>query len=100
MKVNPEKEVPVWEDSENSRTAHDGCPEHWRNDLRRSNTNLNEMSIEVLIKHFEPFDLLGKKNNKNSKKKETGKRVQFKITPVREIFDARKRFKILDEFFR
>ena len=75
MKVSSEQETPAWEDAENVSLAHDGCPEHWRNDLRRSNTALNEITMGDLIKHFEPFDLASKKSNQRNKKEN---KLQFK----------------------
>ena len=66
MKVHPEKEVPAWEDPENSRIVHKGCLEHWRDDLR----------MGELIKCFDPFDLASKKIHQ--KKKKENKTVQFK----------------------
>ena len=57
--------------------SHNGCPEHWRNDLRRSNATLNDMSFKELIECFEPFNFPGKKNHKSNKKKDN-KTVQFK----------------------
>ena len=84
MKVHAEQEVPVQEDSENYRIAHNGCPEHWHNDLRRSNETLNTMTMEELIKCFELFDLASEKSHQ--KKKKNNGTVQFNNKDPKNIF--------------
>ena len=68
MKVRADQDLPTWEESESARIAHDGCPNHWHSDLRRSNAALNDASMEDLTKHFEPLGSASKKNDPKKKK--------------------------------
>ena len=77
IKVLPEQEVHVWENNQTTRIAHNGCPKCWRNDLRKSSSKLGEISLDQLIKNFEPFDLSGNKDLKIDTNKEGRKTVQF-----------------------
>ena len=77
MKIQSDQEVPTWEVMETIRITRNGRPEHWRNDLRKINIKLGEISLEELIKIFDPFDLSGKKTLK-SNKREGENTVQLK----------------------
>ena len=56
MVVDPDQVVPVISNAEHIRLVHNGCPEGWRKTLQKSNSKLNDMSMEQLIAYFEPMD--------------------------------------------